>query len=285
MLIKSFNHIALTILLLLFTQSCFVLNKYIYTDKELQQHYSNKKVKATYHFTQFLNYKLHYAKTCINDTLPLLILLHGAPGAWFGYLNLIDDSLLQTKFKIIAVDRIGYGKSNYGKAELSTQLQALSIKHIIEKENTSNKKITLLGRSYGAPIAAWLAINYPSLVNQLIMVSPVIDPAKEKFFWFSKPGKWKITQLFLPKLLNVATKEKYAHEKEMQTLLPKWKKLYVPTTVITGANDKLADTANFSFSKKHLINCNANFFMLPNTGHLVTYEQPEFMKKIIIENK
>ncbi len=194
----------------------------------------------------------------------------------------MDDSLLQTKFKLIAIDRIGYGKSNYGKAELSTQLQALSIKHIIELENKTKKQVVLLGRSYGAPIAAWLAINYPQLVKQLLMVSPVLDPNKEKFFWFSKLGKTKVVQLFLPKMLNVATKEKYAHEKQMQLMLPKWKNLFVETTVITGAMDRLADTANFSFAKKKLINCSANFYLLQNTGHLVTYEKPEFVKGLLL---
>ena len=269
-------------LILLLLQNC-LLNKYIYTDKELKEHYKNKSTTPSYKTLSVFAKEIHYAIISKNDSLPLLVFIHGAPGAWYGYMNLMDDSLLQTKFKLVAVDRLGYGKSSYGNAELSTQIQALSIKKIIDTENTSNKKVILMGRSYGAPIAAWLAINYPQQVKELIMISPVIDPEKEKFYWFSNIGKWKAVQLFLPKMLNVATKEKYAHQKEMKTMLPKWKKLYVSTTVITGENDRVADTANFTFAKKYLINCPANFIKLKNTGHLVTYEKPDFIKNYILK--
>ncbi|MDX2172402.1 MAG: alpha/beta hydrolase [Bacteroidota bacterium] len=260
-----------------------MLNKYIYTDKELKEHYKNKSLSPIYKTQSFIDRKIHYAVVSKNDTLPLLILIHGAPGAWYGYMNLMDDSLLQTKFKLISVDRLGYGKSDYGKAEVSIQVQALAIKKIIDAENINNKKVVLLGRSYGAPIAAWLAINYPLQIKELVMVSPVIDPEKEKFFWFSDIGRWKAVQVFLPKMLNVAAKEKFAHAKEMTKMIPKWKKLYVSTTVITGESDWIADTANFTFAKKYLINCPTNFIKLKNTGHLVTYQQPELVKQVLLK--
>lgn len=283
---KKFRLIKVFLLLILTLSlgGCFLLNKYTYTDKEITEHYKNKIIQPTYKKINFLNRSIHYATISKADTLPLLLLIHGAPGAWYGYLNLMDDGILQSKFKIISVDRLGYGKSNYGKAELSTQIQALAIKKIIEVENTSNKKTYLLGRSYGAPIAAWYAINYPQMVEKLLMVSPVIDPEHEKFYWFSNIGKWRITKLLLPKLLNVATEEKYAHQQEMKLLLPKWKRLFVKTYVIVGEKDNIADTTNFSFAKHKLINCSATFLKLKNTGHLVTREQPELIKKLLLES-
>lgn len=267
---------------LLFSK-CFILNKYILTDKELEEHYKNKSVKPTYKFLNFLGRKLHYAVISKSDTLPLLLFVHGAPGAWYGTIRFMDDSVLQNNFKMISLDRLGYGKSNYGKAELSTALQAITLREIIEKENTSRKKVILFGRSYGAPIAALYAINHPQMVEELYMISPVIDPDKEKFYWFSPIGKWKIVQWMLPNVLNVATEEKYAHEKEMYTLLPKWKKLYVPTTVVTGGKDWIADTANFIFAKTHLINCDTALIHLKDAGHLITYEKPDLIKELLLK--
>lgn len=264
-------------------QNCF-FNRFIYTDKELKEHYKNKTLSPNYRTQTFLNRNVHYAVIGKNDTLPLLVFVHGAPGAWYGYLNLMDDSLLQTHFKLISVDRLGYGKSGYGKAELSTQMQALAIKKIIDAENTHHKKVTVLGRSYGAPIAGYLAINYPTLIDKLVMVSPVIDPEKEKFFWFSNMGKWDVVRFCLPKMMNVATDEKFSHQQEMRTMLPKWKNLYVNTTVIMGEKDWVADTANLTFAKRHIVNCKASFIKLKNTGHLVTSQQPEVIKQILINN-
>lgn len=262
-----------------------MLNRFIYTDKELAEHYQNRAVKPVYKDIEFLGRQLHYVVMSHNDTLPLLVFVHGAPGAWYGYLNLLDDSLLQTRFKMVSLDRLGYGKSNYGKAELSVQMQSLEIKRIIEEENGTGKKVFLVGRSYGAPIAAWYAIHYPQNVEKLLMISPVIDPDKEKFYWFSDIGKWWLVQALLPDLLNVATQEKYSHSAEMRKMLPQWKRLYTPTYVITGASDNLADTANFSFAKRNLINCRGTFIKLANTGHQVTRQHPELIKEILLKKE
>src|SRR4051812_24491259 len=195
----------LVIVSVLLFSRCYLLNNYIKTDAELIEHYRNASVKPVYKQSDFHDRKQHYAVLSKSDTLPLLVMVHGAPGAWYGYLNLTDDSLLQEHFKIVAVDRLGYGKSGYGKEELSIEAQAKAIEQIIDKENTSNKKVYLLGRSYGAPITAWLAINYPQKFEKLVMVSPVIDPDKEKFYWFSAIGNSSIVQWALPEMLNVAT--------------------------------------------------------------------------------
>lgn len=280
------KYILYTILLLslsVFLTGCFMLNKYVYTDKELALHYEHETIKPIYKNIQYLDHTLHYAVMNKNDSLPLLVFVHGAPGAWYGYLNLMDDTLLQKNYKLVAIDRLGYGKSNYGKAETSIELQAMSIKKIIDQENHTGKKVVLLGRSYGAPIAAWLSINYPQEVEKLFMISPVIDPQKEKFYWFSGIGKWKPVQWLLPKMLNVATKEKYSHAHEMTLMLPEWKKLNTSTYVITGANDKIADTCNYTFAKNHLNNCKSVFMKLENTGHQVTYEHPELIRNLLLQ--
>lgn len=281
-MLKKSGVVGLIIALGIFFTKCYVLHKYMRSDEELSEHYAQMRTKPIYKSVPFLKKRVHYAIMSKNDSLPLLIFVHGAPGAWYGYMNLMDDTLLQKKFRMIAVDRLGYGKSCYGEAETSTVLQALSIKSIIEKENITHKKVTLVGRSYGAPITAWLAINYPQTIDKLFMISPVIDPEKEKFYWFSNAGKWKPVQWILPELLNVATAEKFAHEKQMEMMLPKWKNLYVPTVVVSGAADRIADTANFSFAKRHLINCDTTMMMIPNTGHLVTAEQPVLIRNLIL---
>lgn len=282
---KRVIKIVLLALVLIFFSGCFILNKFIYTDRELADYYADKPVKPVYKTINFLTRHIHYAVISKNDTLPLLMFIHGAPGAWYGYLNMMSDSSLQQKFKMVSVDRLGYGKSDYGKTELSTQLQALAIKKVIDEENHSHKKVYILGRSYGAPIAAWIAINYPQQVEKLFMISPVIDPDKEKFYWFSNIGKWPIVQFTLPRFLNVATAEKFSHSAQMRLMLPEWKKLFVDSYIIVGENDNIADTANFSFAKKYIINANATFLKVKGAGHLVTRDNPQLIENLLLEKK
>ncbi len=259
-----------------------ILNRQKKADEKKSRINKKFSVKPVYRSLPFNAREIHYTVVSKSESLPLLVFVHGAPGAWRGYMNLLNDPALQSKYKMISVDRLGYGRSGYGNAELSTEQQALSIKSIIEKENTNKSKVTLFGRSYGAPITALLAINYPEHVSQLFMISPVIDPSKEKFFWFSEAGKWKAIQWLLPKKLNVATAEKFAHQYEMKMMIPKWKFLSTPTTVITGERDKIADTANFAFAKEHLTNCDTTLIKLKNVGHQITYKRPDLIRGLLL---
>jgi pimeloyl-ACP methyl ester carboxylesterase len=274
----------LALILVLLLSSCFMMNRFIYTDAELEEHYINMALKPSYRTIEFEGHNVHYAVMSKSDTLPLLVMIHGAPGAWYGYMNLTDDTLLQRHFKMVAVDRLGYGHSGYGKAELSTEAQANAVESVIKKENTFGKKVYLMGRSYGAPIAAVLAMRCPDEVAKLLMVSPVIDPDKEKFYWFSNMGRWKVVQWFLPDMMNVATKEKFSHADEMRKLQKEWKGLKTPTYVLVGENDDIADTANYSFARKNITNCSALFMKLSNTGHLITYQHPDLIRSLLLES-
>jgi pimeloyl-ACP methyl ester carboxylesterase len=276
---KSFR---LTMLLCIFTlSSC--LSRYIYTDKEIAEHYADKNTRPEFKYFQYGDKKIFHAVTG-NPLKPLLVFIHGSPGAWYGYMNLMDDSTLQANFHMLAMDRLGYFKSRNGKAFLNVEEQANSIDSLIHFYNKENAPYILFGRSYGAPIAASIAAQNSPQVKHLYLISPAMDPSTEKFFWFSKIGKWKIIRMFLPKALNTATDEKYAHINEMKVLQSKLTKIECSTTVLTGSKDWIVDTSNFEYCKRELNSANALFIKLKNVGHLITYEKPDYIKKMLLSD-
>jgi pimeloyl-ACP methyl ester carboxylesterase len=263
--------------------SCF--SRYIISAKEVRKHYADKKVKPTEIFIRNDTLSLCIASIGA-DTLPMLLLIHGAPGSLWGYMNLMDDADLQKHFHIVSVDRVGYGKSRLKKKRFVTSIatQANALLPVFNL-NKSDEKVIVLGRSYGAPIAAKLASLAPDKVKELIMVSPVIDPDKEKFYWFSKWGRNSLVQLFLPGSFNTATAEKYSHADELRKLLPVWENLRVPTTVIQGGNDWIADPANIDFAKKHIKSKRAQYIFLYNAGHMITFSHAAMIKEMLLKSR
>jgi pimeloyl-ACP methyl ester carboxylesterase len=269
--------------LLLICSGC--LSRYIYSDKEIEAHYAGKSVKPEFKIFNYKGLSLFHA--IVGDsTKPLLVLIHGSPGAWYGYLNMLDDSALQSHFRIISLDRLGYFKSrNKGtRSHLELETQAASIEALIKHYNPQQKPYYLFGRSYGAPIAAFIAAHHNEAIAHLYMISPAMDPKTEKFFWFSPLGKWWVMRWFLPKALNTATDEKYGHVKEMEKLNPILPTLTCSTTVMTGTADWIADTSNFDYCKKELINAKTRFIKLNGVGHLINYERPDLIRSLLIED-
>lgn len=260
--------------------SCF--RSWRKNDRDIREHYANRAIKPTYYTIQNDSLKLFVAATG-SDTLPPLLLIHGAPGAWYGYLNMIDDTLLQRRFHIIAVDRLGYNHSSFKKKRFVTSIETQARAALLALSlNRSRQKGVVLGRSFGAPIAAQMAILQPQHFSQLVMLAAAIDPAKEKFWWFSKPAKWWIVRLWLPHRLNVATFEKFAHAKELEKLSKQWPKLQVPTTVVQGGKDWIVDPTNLDFARQQLVNKSANFIFLPEAGHLISNSHPELVRKLVL---
>ncbi|WP_373331382.1 alpha/beta fold hydrolase [Salmonirosea aquatica] len=213
----------------------------------------------------------------------MLLLIHGAPGAWWGYMNMLDDTVLQKKFHIVSVDRLGYGNSWLKRRRpiSSIETQARCLLSVFELNHSSEPAI-VLGRSYGAPIAAAMAAMQPEAVKQLIMISPVIDPEKEKFYWFSKYGRNRLIQLFLPREFNTATAEKYKHSEELRKMLPIWEKLTMPVVVIQGGNDWIGDPVNIEFAKSKIPSLRSQYITIPKAGHMLTFSHLDMIRQIIL---
>ncbi len=104
-----------------------------------------------------------------SDQQPIL-LLHGQPGRgsdWDLLVSAIDD-----RARMLVIDRPGWdGSSAAGGLELSADaaLAALDAAHV--------KQATIVGHSYGAAVAAWIAALYPERVRSLVLVAPAANVA------------------------------------------------------------------------------------------------------------
>ncbi len=262
--------------LLIFCTSC--LQSFKMSDRKVKEYYSKNSPLPLFAFSDTLNRKIFYASSP-DTTKPILLLIHGAPGAWFGYKEFFHDSLLLKKYRIIAPDRAGYHKS--GDKETSIQQQANLLRPLLKSYN--RQKATVLGRSYGAGIAAKLVAENQELVKNLILIAPACDPKKEKFWWFSKPVSSKFARFFLPKYANRASDEKFTHQEELVKLLPDWQKIKCPVTILQGGKDWIIEPSNGEFTNSALINASRRFIFLPENGHLLTTEKYDLIRQILLE--
>lgn len=273
-------------LLLLFitvtTTGCF--SRFVMTDKELAAYYKNRPLPR---FAVIKNDSLQlYCATAGADTLPPLLVVHGAPGAWYGSRNLLEDSLLLLHYQVIIADRPGYNKTRFKKkrkAVSSIALQSQLLVQALQLNHSGNKRGIVMGSSYGGPIAAKMAIDYADRFNHVILLAPALDPDKEKFWWFHPFIKGGPIKWMLPRNLRNATTEKFTHTKELRLLAPQLQQLNVPITIVQGGKDDIVDPANFDFAKKILKDKPAYFIFLPDANHFIRWQQPRLVKQLLLQ--
>lgn len=278
------RHFCLFSFLLVACSGCF--RRFVQSDKQIKEYFSNKPVKPVYFTIEDDSIKLFCAVSGA-DTLPPLLVIHGAPGAWYGSRNLLADSLITTRFQVISVDRPGYNKTKYKgsrKAVTSIALQAAIIYQAL-RLNHSHQKGIVMGSSYGGPIAARIAIDHPERFYHLLLLAAAIDPNKEKFWWFNKyvhhgPLRW-----MLPHFFKTATDEKYSHVEELRRMQPLWQQLTVPVTAMQGDADHIVSPANLDFAKKMLAGKNDEFILIPGADHLIRWQHADLVREILLNSK
>lgn len=95
-----------------------------------------------------------------------VILLHGNGESGRSFKNLIP--LISDKYKVIAIDSRGHGKSEFGSGQLSLGTMAVDVVNIIEALGLD--KVNIVGFSDGANIAMLVSIKNSELVNKVVLI-------------------------------------------------------------------------------------------------------------------
>ncbi len=69
-------------------------------------------------------FPLHYVQTG-NDSFPTLLFVHGTPGSWDAFQNYLKNSGLLQHYRIISIDRPGFGYSDFGNVRNISQQAAI----------------------------------------------------------------------------------------------------------------------------------------------------------------
>ena len=239
-------------------------------------------VKKTYNNTKDIQAaKVAATEIGDNDSLPLVIFVHGSPGGWEAFAKYLADSELQEKCRMVSVDRLGYGGSNKGKPETSLAKQAGILKAIIS-EKKQGQKVILVGHSYGGPTIARFAMDFPDMVNGLVFLAPSIDPTQEKVKWYQKVGAWGAIRWALPSWLDVCNREILPLKKELTEMLPLWKNINCPVQFLQGQKDHLVPYKNAIFGQKQMAHLPFTLTPFPEEDHFIVWTQFEAVKNAIL---
>lgn len=224
---------------------------------------------------------IHFIKTG-HDDLPTLLLIHGSPGSWNAYRNYLKDSLLLKKYRMIAIDRPGFGYSDFGRAE-DLQTQAEWITAFVEKMR-NGKPIVLVGHSLGGPVAAKLSAMHPDWYAHLVILAGALDPSAEKpENWrrhlMAKPIRWLI-----PGALRPSNDELWFLKKDLTALRPELVKITAPVTIVHGTNDGLVPYSNVDFMVREFTSAESiEVHSIEDANHFIPWEHFDEVRKILLD--
>lgn len=250
--------------------------------KEIDAYFKENRVQGSQHSYRVGFRNIHYA-IAGDSTKPLVLFVHGSPGSLSAFIHFLKDSTLLQQALVVTTDRPGFGNSNFGNGEGSLHKQAAILKPILEQYK-HNRPIILVGHSLGGPLIARMAIDYPQLVDGLIIVAGSIDPELEpNETWFRAPLATPFLSWILPRSFRASNEEIYHLKPELEDMLPLWKNITCPVIVIQGKKDVLVSPANADFARKMLINAPVEFVLVDDMNHFVPWSNPELIHDAIVK--
>lgn len=255
--------------------------KFRISDSEAKKNFSKNGVALTTGTVKIDNYNIHYAKTG-NDTLPSLFFVHGSPGGWKGWERYMHDSELLSKFRMIAIDRPGFGYSEFGKAKnLEEQSKLISP---VARSFQNGKPMYAVGHSLGGPMIAKLQMDNENLFTGLVFLAASNDPDEEK------PERWRFIvkgsplKFFLPGAFRPSNEELVYLKTDLKYLDKEWEKITCPVWIIHGDKDTFVPPGNVDYTKKKLVNARSiEVKILQGAKHFIVWAQYDDVKSVLMK--
>jgi pimeloyl-ACP methyl ester carboxylesterase len=259
---------------------CFIL-KNRWSDKKAYRVFKAKDVPLKMYDTIINKHHLHYA-VCGSDSLPTLVFIHGSPGSWVHYMKYMWDEDMRKKFRMVAIDRPGFGYSDFGKA-MHLQQQCEIISPVLKKLKT-NKPLVLLGHSMGGPVAVKLAADNTSIINTLVIVAGAIDVTQEKketwrHIMNVRPLYWTLPGAFAP-----SNTELLYLKKDLLPLQNDFKNITCNVLFVHGDKDTWVPIKNIAYGTKMMVNAaSIKADTLHGADHQIPWKKRKELKKIVLQ--
>ncbi|MFA6896663.1 MAG: alpha/beta hydrolase [Patescibacteria group bacterium] len=273
----------------------------------------------------FINYKI------VGDGKTPVVLLHGWGVSSDRYVATAEAILKgDSNYKFYIPDLPGFGKSEepqgdwkiddyvdftkeFVKCVAQRETGFELVKNIIEGAvqnngkafSKNNKKVILLGHSFGGRIAIKYAVEYPNDLKKLVLTGAAgikhpLTQRQQFFFFLSKVGKAIFSLPFLSSLKKYAEKFLYkiVREKDYVSASPRMKgvmknalaedltplldEIKVPTLLIWGENDH-----STPLSDRELIHNmieGSSLFIIKEANHSAVYNNVEEFARMFLEN-
>ena len=255
-----------------------------WTDAQLTKAFrASERDDVTIGYVEGTSRRIRYLQVGQDTSKPLLTFIHGSPSSSAFWVALLRDSSLAERANLLAIDRPGYGGSGLGRAMINVEEQAENVAEVIrDRRMSDDQPVIIHGSSYGGTVSARIAMDYPAMVDGLLLQSASMAPEEEYIYWLSRPTTHWSIRWALPSSINTANREKLAHQRQLEDMVDEWANIDASTVVLHGTDDWLIYPPNAYFACDQLINAEELIHhMVPGGEHDLIYRTPGLLKKYL----
>lgn len=279
---KRTIQISFVILLITWMIICQFIMQFREPDERLVKRFREKGVGLLTRTIKIDGHDLHYAKTG-KDTAATLLFIHGTPGSLSNYERYLADSDLFNRFRVVSVDRPGFGYSDFGNT-MDMEHQAKLIAALVDSLS-NNRPVYLIGHSLAGPLVVKLAAMKPSVINGITVLAGSTDPSKEPSRWWRLLITYSPIRWMIPTSWRYSNEEQYWLKDDLVQLKKDFAKVICPVHIFHGDKDELVPVANARYTKEMLVNSKmVTVTIFPGGDHFLVWNRYEDIKAQLLKD-
>ncbi len=214
-----------------------------------------------------------------------LVLIHGLGGSarWWRK----NASVLAEYFPVYVIDLVGFGQSRSRERFVLTQAARLLAAWV---DHLHLDQVNLIGHSMGGRIAAEFAADFPTRVDQLVLVDAAIVPFGRGYVKQSwgmarelRTAPIDFLQVLLVDTLQAGPIETLRIGREIlrTNLSHKLAAIQAPTLIIWGDHDTIVPVRLGKALNEALVG--SRLEIIPRAGHIPMWERPAEFNQLILD--
>ena len=223
------------------------------------------------------NGEIHFVLSGDTTKEPVL-LIHGSPGSWDAWMEVMSDTVLLERYYFISVDRPGFGLTTIPSMRNLVD-HSEAIYSVVKKIES---KIILMGHSYGGAVAQQLALDHSAEIKALIYVAATLEPSAQKPKWYNHFANTKIISALLSKSWNASGNEMMGLSENLEANEVRVKDLKIPTILIQGMKDILVPPSTIDYYKKVEAQDYVEYKIDPEENHFIPWTKPGLIREVLI---
>jgi pimeloyl-ACP methyl ester carboxylesterase len=212
----------------------------------------------------------------LDTVLPCLVFVHGSPGSSMDFKRYLKDQDLNSRFNLVAYDRVGYSDRNPG-IPLKSVEEEVELLHALLREYDL-RKTTVVGYSYGGTVV----MASPAEYRRKVALAAAVKGELEPVFWGLKLYQWSLTRPLLPGVIRAASEEKLRHIEELSGNDARWKASSAQVLAVHGKKDFIVPYQN-SLYLAEILGDKLDLVTLEEGNHALVWTEFELIKKLLLE--
>jgi pimeloyl-ACP methyl ester carboxylesterase len=225
-----------------------------------------------------------YSYSDMDSEKPLLVVVHGSPGSHKDFNKYLSDKDLQQKYRILALDRPGYGQSiQQGVLSFpSLAFQAKVVRRFTEKFR-HQQKVVVLGHSVGGPIVTHYATTHAADIQALVLLAPAISAKDEQPRWYNRMAEKQWVNQNVGQNMRISQTEMMVLPQQLEAMQANLHKITCETWLFHSKMDMIAPYPNALYVKQNFSKATLHFKTYLLKTHFIHFTKYKDIKNILLK--